>query len=65
MNDTFNPDDLASKIDYEGGIMGGALGYYAEFGPEGVPEDISTAWRAAYEASATLQRVLEKHGALL
>lgn len=61
----FDADALANKIDWEGGITGGALGYYGEKGPEDAPEDIKTAWAAAWNACEELCKILEQHGALL
>lgn len=61
----FDPDELAAKIDWEGGIEGGAMGYFGPTGPADAPADIKEAWEKAHDAVAELCVILETHGALL
>jgi hypothetical protein len=61
----FNPEDLAAKIDHEGGLQGGALMYFGRKGPDDVPQRVKEAWADAYDATEALCDILEGEGALL
>ena len=57
-------EELIDKIDYEGGVSSGALGYFGEDLRSGDTR-LDLAWRRAWQALETLQTILneeeEKH----
>ena len=56
-------EDLASKIDYEGGLEE-ALWYFGRE-VESDDVDVNAAWRVAYDAVMALHDLLEERGGVL